>query len=605
LSDLREVKERHLALLQERSSRRQRRQGETARTLSPPPEKLRCRDFLSSLTTIEAYLDLQAFLDALPEEECRFERRYLARTDLYYLLRYELHRADVARQWLLDRCREVQAEPDGYLDLWPREHYKSTIKTFGLTIRDILASHGEQPIPDWKGSEPTFGIFSHTRPIAKGFLRQIKTEFEINEDLKDLFPDILWSRPKREALKWSEDDGLSVKRRSNPNEQTVEAWGLIDGQPTSKHFGVLVYDDIVTRESVTGPEMIQKTTDGWSTSTNLGSEGGRKRYHGTRWDEADTYQTMQDRGSVKVRIVAGSDTGEADGKPLLISQESWNQKRLDMGPFVFSCQMLNRPETNRENAFFRVVDGLSPRYYEWKSPPRHLRKYAVTDGAVTDEEDARLGQTSYTVHIVFGVDPRDNVYILDLWRGQTDADIWVDAQIDLVELHNRQIVKWFGEGGIIEKAVGPSRRKRMQERRAYFTYETLPTIGEGDKEMRAVSFQGRWNLGKVYLPQGAPWVEGFLWRLKRFPRRPNDEGDAAGMIGRALDLIYRAGIPPARPTGRLDDPATILTGAKIDTRLIAQPEARAEQPATLAVERDDPATILARIRAIREGKEVT
>jgi hypothetical protein len=63
------------------------------------------------------------------------------------------------------------------LDLWAREHYKSTVITFALTIQDIL-----------NDPEITVGIFSHTRPIAKAFLRQIKQEFETNEDLKAGFP---------------------------------------------------------------------------------------------------------------------------------------------------------------------------------------------------------------------------------------------------------------------------------------------------------------------------------------------------------------------------------------------------------------------------------
>lgn len=92
------------------------------------------------------------------------------------------------RPWLLDRCKEVQAAPNDRLDLWSREHYKSTIITFGLTIQDIL-----------NDPETTIGIFSHTRPIAKGFLRQIKREFEANELLKSLFPDVLWTSPSKEA----------------------------------------------------------------------------------------------------------------------------------------------------------------------------------------------------------------------------------------------------------------------------------------------------------------------------------------------------------------------------------------------------------------------
>ena len=172
-------------------------------------------------------------------------------------------RADLERSWLFARCREVQAAPHGHLDLWAREHYKSTIITFGLTIQEILASHGDDPVID---DELTFGIFSHTRPIGKAFLRQIKVEFETNQRLKAWFPDILWEDPRKQSLKWSEDEGIIVKRRSNPKEATVEAWGLVDGQPTSKHYRRMVYDDTVTRESVTD----------WSIGASTGAKSGTR-----------------------------------------------------------------------------------------------------------------------------------------------------------------------------------------------------------------------------------------------------------------------------------------------------------------------------------------
>src|SRR5687767_8905065 len=102
---------------------------------------------------------LSACLTKLAPSDKHAALRHLAQTDLYFLLRHVLNRADVERQWLFDRCREVQSKPNGYLDLWAREHYKSTIITYGLTIQDIL-----------KDPDVTIGIFSHTRPIAKGFL---------------------------------------------------------------------------------------------------------------------------------------------------------------------------------------------------------------------------------------------------------------------------------------------------------------------------------------------------------------------------------------------------------------------------------------------------
>jgi len=35
-----------------------------------------------------------------------------------------------------------------------------------------------------------------------------------------------WQNPQKESPKWSEDDGLIVKRKGNPRESTREAWGL-------------------------------------------------------------------------------------------------------------------------------------------------------------------------------------------------------------------------------------------------------------------------------------------------------------------------------------------------------------------------------------------
>src|SRR5882762_6380284 len=221
-------------------------------------------------TSTEQYpILLNSLLKLSSEGEQKAHLRNLCLTDLYFLLWYGLGRRDIARDWLFERCREVQDSPDGHLDLWAREHYKSTIITFALTIQDIL-----------NDPELTVGIFSHTRPIAKGFLRQIKREFEGNERLKSLFPDVLYANPERDAPKWSEDDGIYVKRKSNPKEATIEAWGLVDGQPTSKHFKRMLYDDVVTRESVTSPEMINKTTEAWELSLNLGAKGGKARYAG-------------------------------------------------------------------------------------------------------------------------------------------------------------------------------------------------------------------------------------------------------------------------------------------------------------------------------------
>jgi len=433
-------------------------------------------------------------------------------------------RSDMEHPWLLARCREVQLCPDGYLDLWAREHYKSTIITFGLTIQNILASHGDDPLPEWNGVEPTFGIFSHTRPIAKGFLRQIKYEFESNELLKAWFPDILWDNPRKESPKWSEDDGIVVKRKSNPKESTVEAWGLVDGQPTSKHFWGLIYDDVVTLESVTTPEMAKKTTDRWEVSLNLGTNGGFQRYIGTRYADTDTYGTILERDILTPRIHAATYDGEANGRPVLMPYEALADKRRAMSPYNFACQMLLDPIPD-DTAYFKH-DWVQ--YYT--ALPKKCTFWAASDYAVT----ANGGD--YTVHGIAAVDSDDNLYIVDWWRERTDSSVWIEKVLDLANVWKPRL--WLEEAGQINKSLGPFIEKRMRERGVYFNREQItPTK---DKATRAQSIRARMAMSKVYFPQDAPFTADLVAELLRFPVGKNDDQvDVLSLFGLMLDKLYK------------------------------------------------------------------
>jgi hypothetical protein len=55
-----------------------------------------------------------------------------------------------------------------------------------------------------------------------------------------------------------------------------------------------------------------------------------------------------------------------------------------------------------------------------------LNVYGGSDYAVTS------GGGDYTVHVVVGVDPDNRMYLLDLWRGRTSSDLWIEAWCDLV-----------------------------------------------------------------------------------------------------------------------------------------------------------------------------
>lgn len=395
-------------------------------------------------------------------------------TNLWVLLRYGLNRPDCDNQWVYDRCVEVQAEPDGYLDLWAREHYKSTVITFGKAIQDILID-----------PEVTIGIFSHTRPIAKAFLRQIKQEFERNETLKAWFPDVLWANPHKDSPKWSEDEGITVKRKSNPKEATVEAWGVVDGQPTSKHFRILNYDDVVTRESVSTPEMMAKTTEALALSYNLGAHGGVKRFVGTRYHYNDSYRTLMDRGTVKPRIYPATEDGTTAGVPVFLTSAQLAEKRRDMGPYVFGCQMLQDPKADETQGFKE----------EWL-------KYAATTDAglnvfiVVDPASSKKKGSDYTAGWVLGLGADRNIYVLDMVRDRLS----LTQRADLVMAWHRRwqpIAVGYERYGMMAD-IEHIRERQERENYRFPIVELGGQMPKADRIRRLIPW---FENGRVWMPQ--------------------------------------------------------------------------------------------------------
>ena len=405
----------------------------------------------------------------------REARRRLARVDLFFLLVWILGRKDACRQWILDRCIEVAAAPDGHLDLWAREHYKSTIITFALTIQEII-----------NDPEITVGIFSHTPTIAKGFLRHIKRELEANNELKALFPDVFYAEPQRFSHKWAENEGLIVRRKGNPREATIEAWGLVDGQPTSKHFRLMVYDDVVTRESVSTPDMIRTVTSAWELSRNLGTEDGRARYAGTRYHFADTYFEINRRGVVRARVHPATVNGQVDGEPVLMSRAKLAEKRREMGPYTFGCQMLLDPKADEAQGF--KEDWLA--YWPAKNT-ENLTTYILVDPAGKKTKDS-----DYTSMVVVGFGD-DRVYrVITMLRDRLSLTERADA---LFTLHKeyRPLAVGYEEYGL--QADIEHMQDRMDRENYRFRITALGgKLGKEDRIRRMVPI---FEQGRMLLPE--------------------------------------------------------------------------------------------------------
>ncbi|MDD4456320.1 MAG: LAGLIDADG family homing endonuclease, partial [Syntrophotalea acetylenica] len=201
-------------------------------------------------------------------------------------------------------------------------------------------------------------------------------------------------------------------------------------------------------------------------------------------------------------------------KPFMINTRTWNA--------LF--QQRPQPETG---TFFQR-DWF--KRYNPNEKPVFLHIYGSSDYAVTDDDG------DFTEHGVIGVDPDNNIWILDWWHGQTTADVWFESLLDLIALH--QPFCWFGEAGVIKRAISPFLERRMIEREVYCRNEWLPSIS--DKPTRARGFQARASQGKVYIPAGETG-DRIIDQCLRFPAGSHDDAvDVLSLFCRALDQAHPA-----------------------------------------------------------------
>jgi hypothetical protein len=355
--------------------------------------------------------------------------RTLGQLDRYYLGVFLCNRHDMLHPWIYDRCREVESDRDSRLDLWARFHYKSSIITFLGTVQEILCN-----------PNITIGLLSFSARQAKPFLRQVMQELEANEKLYSIYPDILWEKPRQQAPKWAENEGICVRRSANPKEQTVEAHGLVDGQPTGRHFDLIIYDDVVVQESVSTPEQISKTTTQWELSLNLGStHNPRYQYAGTRYSYGDTYGTILQRAAVKPRIHTATHNGQMDGMPVFLTDERWEEIKKTTSTYTVACQQLLNPIAGSDVAFQEEW------WSEWEIRPYTMNAYLMVDPASSKKKESNR-----TAMAVVGVDANYNKYLLDgVCHRMSLSERW--------ELLKRLRIKWKRAPGIREVKVGYER----------------------------------------------------------------------------------------------------------------------------------------------------
>lgn len=236
-------------------------------------------------------------------------------------------------------------------------------------------------------------------------------------------------------------------------------------------------------------------------------------------------------------------------------------KKLDALGFESLYQ--GRP-TPDDGEYFKkewLVEHRDPAEYPKKD---RLRFYAASDHALTEKE-----QNDATCMGVVGIDEYDHIWVMpELVWDRFETDRLLDEMISLMKM--RKPLTWWAENEHIEKAIGPFRRKRQMEEKAFVLVEGVTSIK--DLRARARPIQGRMAMKMVHFPAWMPWWVRAKAELMKFPKAKHDDFVSfMSLVGQGIDR--EIGMSPAsedRKVVKVGSIAWMKAAAKREARLSAR-----------------------------------
>ncbi len=311
-----------------------------------------------------------------------------------------------------------------------------------------------------------------------------------------------------------------MKRKGNPKECTLEAYGLVDNLPTSRHFtGTITFDDAEDPNETPTPETIKKTTEAWEQALNIGQTAREDqgitanafRYAGTRCHYADTYSEIISRGAAIPRVYTPTIDGTPTGKTVLWTPEILEKKMREMGPYTAASQLWQNP---------KMADamGFEESWLRYWQPVSFMgmNLYIICDPAAKKKK-----RSDYTSFFVIGLGSDRNYYIIRIVRDRLNL---TERSRVLFSLHQQYNPVGVGYEEYGLQADIEHHQERME--RDNYRFTIVPLHRPISKEDRILTLVPLFEQGRIYLPHNMPYV--------------NYESKAQDLVKIFIDEEYKA-----------------------------------------------------------------
>lgn len=380
---------------------------------------------------------------------------------------------------------------------------------------------------------------------------------------------IKFSRKVREVVRDAHYQAMFPDTRLDQDSQSAESWNTtkgggftaagVGGGITGKGAHILIIDDPLKNMEEADSIDRRDLLDEWyqSTAYTRLAPGGGVLYIETFWNDDDLAGRLQQRmakanGADQFDIVKypalsehweyrNEETRIITRSPTELPSEVVSEGGLKLLRPIDTCLHESRYPTD---ALKRIRSNMdSPRIwsalYQQNPVPdegmyfrKEFFRYQRTMPAATGHQlvtawDFAIGekqQNDWTVGVTLLQDSNDTLYVMDVVRFKGDAMQIVENILDTAKKWGSGMAGDYRlgvEDGQIWRAIEPLLKKRMSERKEFWSYEPLKPLT--DKLSRARPLQGRMQQGRVVFPDEASWLKDTQTEMLRFPAGAHDD----------------------------------------------------------------------------------
>jgi predicted phage terminase large subunit-like protein len=426
----------------------------------------------------------------------------------------------------------------------PRETGKTTIITQAYTIQCVCADPNTSIL-----------IVNEKEQTARDFLSEIKHQFETNEFLRALFPEVI--PDDLNDTTWSASR-IVVKRSTNRKEPTVFVIG-VGGTVIGLHPDKIICDDIISREAMenarAGSWQIMHQTNRWIHQLDPLLSSNAKPFPeiiftGTRWFHGDSYEHIEkaygsDETPQKFLLKTKIENGETQQITAFrvgdiavfrraaiednrsIFPEKWDLEKLaklrirDEG--LFSCNYMNSPEeatATFKSEWLHYYDWLDEKTVQFIDGTGAKKVHAIQDLDVLLFVDPggfavrQIEDRANAAIIVTGSTPKGEHLILE---ADSDKDTFLGCIRKILDKVGRYTPRRvYVEVAGQQAAFVELLRREAQNANLPMSLDVVKP-GTQHKEVRILTLEPYFQRGQIYLGKSASFTQ-FHQQFRQFPR---------------------------------------------------------------------------------------